>query len=105
MHGFVSLGVASAVLILIIWPKVLRVRSGEKVVISNMLGSKFGKNSTSETSSRPTDDQDMTLVPHDTSTPTENVRLCWREHEVLPKHIEQQIYDLQVFLRTVTHRW
>jgi hypothetical protein len=76
-------------LVLIVWPKIRRVLSGEKVVVSKLLGSSFGTSSLSST-----------------TTGEENQRRITQAKDApLPRRLEADIVVTEALLRDVTNAW
>lgn len=98
----VSIGVAGSVLVLIVWPKVNRVRSGEKVVVSGLLGSRYSMKIPSATESRYESDRSMMESAPDLG---KRERIQVNEDDPVPPGIETKILDMQGLFRRVTNQW
>lgn len=103
LKSCVSIGVALAVLYIIVLPKILRALSGQEVIVSNILGSKLPNSSeatstTNETKKSSGSYGDNVMV--DTIPTTQ-----WNYKEALPKHIEEQIMELHMMFRGVANKW
>jgi hypothetical protein len=113
-----SIGVAVCVLFLIVWPKVQRVLSGEKVVMSNYLGagrasssvSITGESQTNVGQSEITDDKKETdsLQDHGTSKEaykgTNDGRIPLKKDDPLPSSVASRIVGSESLLREVTDK-
>lgn len=112
-----SIGVAVCVLILIIWPKVNRVRSGDKVVVSSLLGSRFNAQTTTfrenlesecsipEQTSLHGKECPTTFSSPITSTPvtaSARRRISVQKDDPVPQEIETKIFDVQGILRSIS---
>jgi hypothetical protein len=97
LRSFLSIGIAMTVLVILIWPKLRRVWSGEKVVLTTVLDARFKAPGVANT---PTDLR-RTNAQED---PTED-RIHLKEGDPLPRAIEQQVLRLHDVLRTVEDRW
>jgi hypothetical protein len=106
-----AIGIAGSVLSLIIRPKIVRVRSGDKVVVSNLLGSKFLYNSSPMEESysglvqqRNSQEKLQTLKESSISNGSDQ-RIRLRQDEPMPPHIERKILDVQSTFRSITEHF
>ena len=85
------IGSATSVLVLIVWPKIRRVLSGEKVVVSKLLGASYGTSSLTTTT---------------TTFGEENQRrITQAKDDPLPRHLEADIVVMEALLRDVSNAW
>jgi hypothetical protein len=106
-----AIGIACSVLSLIIHPKIARVRSGDKVVVSSLLGSKFLYNASPGEESyggfvqqRNSQEKMHTLDESSTSNGSDpRIVLC--QDQPMPSHIEQKMLDVQSTLRSITEHF
>jgi hypothetical protein len=96
----VSVGVPGTVLYVIIWPKVRRVLSGDKVVVSSLLGSKY---SGTQMSAEPLIKDNS--LQQGSPAPANKPLIQIRPDDPIPSHIEKQIFALQGILRHATNQW
>ena len=121
-----SIGIATSILILVVLPKVRRVMSGEKVVMSTLLGARFGASTTGTTGTGHSQTFHSSLTterdrhndgnnslqssitrptpPAIQSSITQPVRrrTKLKEDDPLPEVVEQKILDVQTVLSSVT---
>jgi len=84
-----GIGVSMLVLTILVLPKIKRVLSGEKVVISNVLAGKYGRrNSSSALESQSTFQQFQD-------------RIVVKKDDPLPRSIETQVYEIQSLLSEI----
>jgi len=94
-------------MLIIIWPKIHRVLSGEKVVVSTLLGSRFST-STKAPSSSSDDAQTGAEMPviqvfgKNRQQPEKRIKL--KKDDPLPTTVETKILDVQSILRGVTEK-
>lgn len=86
-----SIGIGTTDLVIIVLPKIRRVWSGEKLVITNVLDSRFKPAMPSGTSEE--------------SRNSESERVCLKVGDPLPRTIEQHVLNLHDVLRLVEHKW
>eukprot|EP00978_Attheya_sp_CCMP212_P029521 scaffold105105_cov62-Attheya_sp.AAC.2 len=97
-----SIGVATTVLVLVVWPKIRRVRSGEKVVMGSLFS---GRSSDSRLSSSPaatvTNEYEVTVtgVPQHIHVVD---RITLKKDDPLPRQLELDIFATQETLRGIT---
>lgn len=97
-----SLGFSVTLLTFIIVPKIRRVMSGEKVVISNILGSRFNRAPPSNTSSEGTHENEIVACNGQLHSLS---RIPVGEYDPLPSFIEKNVMDLETVCRQVTAKW
>lgn len=85
------------VIIVMILPKLRRVWSGEKVVLTNVLEARFKAGSTPAAGD--------SRGNHEGKTAAADERIKLKEGDPLPYPIEQQVLRLHDVLRTVEDRW
>lgn len=85
-----SIGSATSVLVLIVWPKIRRVLSGEKVVVSKLLGASYATSS---------------LTASTTTGEQYQIRITQGKDDPLPRHLEADIVVMEALLRDVTNAW
>jgi hypothetical protein len=83
------IGPATSVLVLIVWPKIRRVLSGEKVVVSKLLGASYGTSSLT-----------MTTFGEESQR-----RITQAKDDPLPRHLEANIVVMEALLRDVKNTW
>lgn len=113
LWGWSSLTIAGSISFLIIWPKVARVRSGERVVVSKLLGSRFSS-STSETASAGADHSDTHgdpthantngdhthgLAPSASEEPKTRRRIT--ATDAIPSRVEKKVFEVQGLLKNI----
>jgi hypothetical protein len=97
LRSFLSIGIAMTVLVILIWPKLRRVWSGERVVLTTVLDARFKAPGAATT---PTDDHRKNTLEDAAGD-----RIHLKEGDPLPRTIEQQVLRLHDVLRTVEDRW
>lgn len=85
------------VIIVMILPKLRRVWSGEKVVLTTVLNDRYKVGSTPVAGDSPCNHEDKAAVADE--------RIHLKEGDPLPFPIEQQVLRLHGVLRTVENRW
>jgi hypothetical protein len=83
------IGSATSVLVLIVWPKIRRVLSGEKVVLSKLLGASYGTSSLTTT----------------TLEGGNQRRITQAKDDPLPRHLEADIVVMEALLRDISNAW
>jgi hypothetical protein len=83
------IGPATSVLVLIVWPKIRRVLSGEKVIVSKLLGASYGTSS-------------MTMTSFGEESQR---RITQAKDDPLPQHLEADIVVMEALLREVKDAW
>lgn len=76
-------------LVLIVWPKIRRVLSGEKVVMSKLLGASYGTSSLTST----------------TYGEENQRRITQAKDDPLPRHLEADIVVMEALLRDISNAW
>ena len=116
-----SIGVAVCVLFLIVWPKVHRVLSGEKVVMSNYLGAGRESSSVSITGETVSNGgqseilldkkgssdiklQDVSKEVKEGRKAKPNDRIPLRNDDPLPSSVASRIVDSESLLRMITEK-
>jgi hypothetical protein len=100
LRSLLSIGIAMTVIIVMILPKLRRVWSGEKVVLTTVLDARYKPGSTpSAGGTRCTHEDKASVV----TAAEERIRL--KEGDPLPYPVEQQVLRLYDVLRTVEDRW
>jgi hypothetical protein len=94
-----SVGFALTTTLLIVYPKISRVKSGEKVVISNILGARVSKELPSLQTSSDHDNR-----PSEAPVVAED-RVPLRESDPLPSFMEKDIMELESVCHRVTQKW
>jgi hypothetical protein len=84
------------VLVAIVWPKIRRVLSGEKVVMSELLGSSFCNNPSSSSSSAAATGEGGTKARN---------HIILNKDDPLPRQLEADIIFMVEMLRGVTKAW
>jgi hypothetical protein len=84
-----------SVLIIVVLPKIRRVLSGEKVVVTNVLAAKYANSGTSSEDPHSPSGQQRYLVA---------APLQLKKDDPMPRELETRLYDMQGLLRTVTNR-
>jgi len=104
-----SIGIATVTLVVIVIPKIRRVRNGDKVVIAKLLDSGYtGSSSSDGVQSHPTLGSE---TPGDGHGPPQNAttqvvgRIVLHDNDPIPRSIEEQLLKLQGVLRSVTSKW
>lgn len=92
---------SASVLALIIWPKVKRVRSGDKIVMSKLLGAQYSASNVFQMN--PEINPSMAGLASPSTLEPERISL--HRYEAVPRHIEKKIYFVQSVLRSVTSQW
>lgn len=77
-------------LVLIVWPKIRRVLSGEKVVVSKLLGASYGTSSLTTTTTFGEENQK---------------RITQAKDDPLPRHLEGDIVVMEALLRDISNAW
>jgi hypothetical protein len=97
-----SVGVATTVLALVVWPKIRRVRSGEKVVMGSLLRGSDSRPSSSPAATVTNEyEVNLTGVPQRIHVD----RITLNKDDPLPSHLELDIFATQETLRGVTDHW
>jgi hypothetical protein len=82
-----------SVLIILVLPKIRRVLSGEKVVVTNALAARYANSGSSSEDALSHSDRPRYLV---------GAPLQLKKDDPMPRELETHLYDLQGLLRTVT---
>jgi hypothetical protein len=94
-----AIGIATTVLALVVWPKIRRVRSGEKVVMGSLFS---GRDSPATTV---TNEYEVNL----TSGVLQHIhvvdRITLKKDDPLPRQLELDIFATQETLRGIADRW
>ena len=96
MWELASYGVALSVLIFFIWPKIQRVMSGEKVVVTNILSARFDSMARQSTEHSESGDRQST----GTYTIGETIKVG--KDDPIPRSVETRVLVLQDVLREIT---
>lgn len=121
LRSLLSISVAVCVLFLIVWPKVQRVLSGEKVVMSNYLGAGRASSSVSMTGESQTNTRQSEIIlnkkesdslqDHDASKEAKEAfkeatsnRIPLKKDDPLPTSVASRIVGSESLLREVTDK-
>jgi hypothetical protein len=96
-----SIGVAVSLLVLIVWPKIRRVRSGEKVVMSRLLDAARG---VSRTAAVGEPEPKFTVAGQKATVQLRN-RITVNIDDPIPKEVETGILAMEELFRGVTNEW
>jgi len=96
LNASVSIGIAVSVVYLIVFPKVLRVLSGEKIVVSQMLGSRYSMKAASTT--------EFTSEAAPPEQAPSKQQIAVGQDDPLPPQIESKIFQVQGLLRCIMNQ-
>jgi hypothetical protein len=99
-----SIGVSVSVLVIIVWPKIRRVRSGEKVVISGLLGATRFSTPSSTPSNTAAGELESPRAGQNAIAQNRN-RVSVNRGDPMPKELETGILAMGELLRSVTNEW
>jgi hypothetical protein len=88
-----------SLLVVIVWPKIRRVRSGEKVVMSRLLNAAGGVGSSPSTPQAA-----ATLAGQNATAQIKN-RITVNRDDPIPKEVETSILAMEELFRGVTNEW
>lgn len=98
LQAALFIGIASSVLLLVVWPKLQRVLNGEKVVMSKLLDCRFSASETLQQGASSSHDDQI-------QTPTNGYRRrAIALNEPLPSSIEGHILGAQNLLRDISSK-
>lgn len=90
-----SIILAALVVFLLVWPKIQRVRSGEKVVMSTLLGSRYSATSMTSMESA----QEEILCDHELASGSSKSSIVLRENDPIPPSVEKSAMELHSTLQ------
>jgi hypothetical protein len=88
------MGISVSVLVIIIWPKIRRVQSGEKIVMTRLLGGNM-----------PTPESKFTLAGQNASVQNSNRITTVKRDDPIPVEVESSILAMEELMRGVANDW
>lgn len=98
-------GISMVILVMLVWPKIARVMSGEKVVISSLLNASFSSSSLYSSQTREFASLDQAGLPVDKGPNCFRSRITIQKDDPLPRQLEGDICAAEEILRRVTSNW
>jgi hypothetical protein len=95
-----------SLLVVIVWPKIRRVRSGEKVVMSRLLNAARGASSSpsTPTAAAGEPESNFTVAGQNATAQIRN-RITVNRDDPIPKEVETGILAMEELFRGVTNEW
>jgi uncharacterized membrane protein len=104
LRSFLSIGIAMTDIIILIWPKLRRVWSGEKVVLSHVLDARFKTAGIPASPPASHGSREEKAMDQAALAVADN-RIRLKEGDPLPTSVEHQVLRLHDVLRTVEDCW
>ena len=98
----ISITIATCVQFIVVWPKIKRVLSGEKIVVGNVLGNKFSVANQYSPHFMGSAPSAGTVMGEGSSGRSEESHILVRDGDPVPSKIEKQIHQLQLLLGEIT---
>ena len=95
-----SIGISTLVLVILVLPKIKRVSSGEKVIVTNLLANTFRRGTDSTTLTHPAESQST----FNTGGRQFQDRIIVKKDDPLPPSIEAQVFEVQDLLGEIDSR-
>jgi hypothetical protein len=92
-----------SLLVIIVWPKIRRARSGEKVVMSGLLDAARGVSSLPSTPKAAAGEPES-LAEQNATVQIRN-RVTVNKDDPMPKQVENSILAMEELFREVTNEW